>query len=189
MAPRLVPLVLSSHWNDPAMISLASFFFWKMVDRDRKGNVSMQQSTRLTNHDWIFESFETNNYGIIYIWILNLTFSRVLNPLKSVDSTDSLHIIEKTVDLYPPSYVYLWVSRRGLENLGGGEQDTMKYGIYLVWVWISVTDSTFYQQQQTYIEYVEGAQMGFACMPRANVFFFSCCLACIYLLIQHWLHV
>ena len=38
----------------------------------------------------------------MYIFILNPTFSRVLNSIKSKDSTDSFCIIEMTSVLYPP---------------------------------------------------------------------------------------
>jgi len=62
----------------------------------------------------------------MYIFILNSTFSRVLNSIKSMDSTDSLCIIEITGVLYP-SYVYLQVSLMGLVHWG--VQDTVKYGV------------------------------------------------------------
>ena len=45
----------------------------------------------------------------MYILISNPTFSRVLNSIKSMDSMDSLCIIEMTGVLYPPMTTYEWV--------------------------------------------------------------------------------
>jgi len=51
---------------------------YKMMDRDRKGKISMQQSSSTTVlTTGCFESFEMKNVSILNIFISNPTFSRV----------------------------------------------------------------------------------------------------------------
>ena len=80
-----------------------------MMDRDRKGKISMQQSTStMVFMTGCFESFEMKNDSILNIFISNPTFSRVWNSLKTMDSMDSIVNMEKPIVLYPPpSYVYV----------------------------------------------------------------------------------
>ena len=91
-----------------------------MMDRDRKGKISMQQSTStMVLTTGCFESFEMKNDSILYIFISNPTFSRVWNSLKTTDSMDSIVNMEKPIVLYPPSYVYIRGGLAGLVHLGG----------------------------------------------------------------------
>ena len=55
----------------------------------------------------------------MYIFILKPTFSRVLNSIKSMDSMDSLYIIEMTSVLYP-LLCLLTSESYGTCTLGGG---------------------------------------------------------------------
>ena len=91
-----------------------------MMDRDRKGKISMQQSTStMVLTTGCFESFEMKNDSILNIFISSPTCSRVGNSLKTMDSTDSVVNMEKPIVLYPPSYVYLRGGLAGLVHLGG----------------------------------------------------------------------
>ena len=97
------------------------------MDRDRKGKISMQQSTStMVLTTGYFESFEMKNDSILNIFISNPTFSRVGNSLKTMDSTDSIVNMEKPIVLYPPPMstyegvlrdLYIW-----------GVQRSVKYG-------------------------------------------------------------
>ena len=91
-----------------------------MMDRDRKGKISMQQSTStMVLMTECFEPFEMKNDSILNIFISNPTFSRVGNSLKTMDSMDSIVNMEKPIVLYPPSYVYIRGGLAGLVHLGG----------------------------------------------------------------------
>ena len=65
----------------------------------------------------------------MYIFILNPTFSRVLIPLKTMDSTDSLHFIKKAIVLYP---LLCLLTNNSYGTCILGVQDTVKYGIHVL---------------------------------------------------------